>query len=91
MDSTLCGEVAVGATTAEEAGVAEEEEEAAVEEDEVVGEAGVGEVVAVVVLNECATLPQDKQILVGMTQGLNLDLLLPAGPCSPRSSLIARQ
>ena len=90
MDSTLCGEVAVGATMAEEAGVAEEAEEAAVEEEEVVGEAGAGEA-AVVVLNEWAELPQDKQILVGMTQGLNLDLLLPAGPCSPRSSLIARQ
>ena len=49
---TPCGEAAVGAIMAEEAGVAEEAEEAAVEEDEVAEEeVAVGED-AVVVLNE---------------------------------------
>ena len=49
---TPCGEAAVGAIMAEEAGVAEEAEEVAVEEDEVAEEeVAVGED-AVVVLNE---------------------------------------
>jgi len=67
MDSdTLCGEVAVGATMAEEVGAAEEAEEAVVEEGEVVEEGVAGEG-AVVVRNK-EWLPQDKQTIWWMTR-----------------------
>lgn len=82
---TPCGEVAVGAIMAEEAGVAEEADAAAVEEDGVAEEVAVEEDAAVV-LNEGWLHYRKMNIqLVGMTGSRFIwTYLLPAGPPSSR-------
>ena len=84
---TPCGEAAVGAIMAEEAGVAEEAEEVAVEEDEVAEEeVAVGED-AVVVLNEgWLHYRKMNRQLVGL-QGLDLDLSITSR--TPKFPLIS--